>query len=335
MTSYALYRLPYADSYQKIESEQEPVLLYDYNDIDKYSGFCVAPFCISPTCPIVIIPTDGSSQGHHNLPSTTEVECHVETNYKEAFHKFHSAVSEGRFTKLVLSRKEERTISTDDYEYLFHKACKMYPRMMIILVFTPVTGTWLVATPEILVERNGINYRTMALAGTMPFQEGLPTWSEKNKHEQQVVSDYIEQTIAPFATNIIKDGPHTKRAGNVVHLLTEFRFQLSTHHSSLTTNHFELLSSIHPTPAICGLPKQEAYNFILHNEGYNRKYYSGFMGPLNLQNQTHLYVTLRCAELNGRKAILYAGGGIMPESVENYEYEETVNKMKTIGNVLE
>lgn len=335
MISYALYRLPYADSYRKIESEQEPVLLYDYNDIEQYSGFCVAPFCISDACPIVIIPTENHGQEYKMPASCTNTENNTGCNYKEAFHKFHSAVVEGQFAKLVLSRKEERNISTTDYESLFHKACRMYPRMMIILVSTPVTGTWLVATPEILIERNGINYRTMALAGTMPFQEGLPNWSEKNKHEQQVVSDYIEQTISPFATNIIKDGPHTKRAGNVVHLLTEFRFQLSTHHSSLITNHFELLSSIHPTPAVCGLPKQEAYNFILHNEDYNRKYYSGFMGPVNIHNQTHLYVTLRCAELNGKKAVLYAGGGIMPESSETSEYEETVNKMKTIGNVLE
>ena len=89
-----------------------------------------------------------------------------------------------------------------------------------------------------------------------------------------------------------KAHPYTARAGQLVHLKTDFYFLLKN-----TDNIGNLLQELHPTPAVCGLPKEDAFRFILENEGYDRSYYSGFIGWLDTEGHTDLYVNLRCMEI--------------------------------------
>ena len=95
-----------------------------------------------------------------------------------------------------------------------------------------------------------------------------------------------------------------------------------------------MLALLHPTSAVCGLPKEPALQFILENEGFDRSYYSGFLGPVNSATGTHLYVNLRCMELLEKEAILYAGAGITAESNPEKEWQETQHKMQTMRRVL-
>ena len=96
----------------------------------------------------------------------------------------------------------------------------------------------------------------------------------------------------------------------------------------------DILQELHPTPAVCGLPKEEAYHFILNNEGYNRAYYTGIIGWLDPQGETTLYVNLRCMNITDKTATFYAGGGILPSSTVETEWEETQQKMNTMRNIL-
>ena len=110
-----------------------------------------------------------------------------------------------------------------------------------------------------------------------------------------------------------------------------------------------------PTPAVCGLPKDAAKQFILNNENYNREFYTGFLGELNMKTQqkarlgkrnienraytytkrsTQLYVNLRCMQLKGNKAMVYVGGGITQSSIAEREWEETVSKSLVIKSIL-
>lgn len=341
MTNYAYYRLPYSDSYTVIESDRKPQILSKLEDIGGVAGFIIAPFRGSPSCPIVLIHPDRietislqpqqakeeASTNGHTAPSE---------EYKDAFEVFHTAVNKGEFHKLVLARESMLNVHSvkgegyDEKKNVFLRACQMYPRLTIMLFSTVETGTWLIASPEILIEGQAGNYHTVALAGTMPYRDGYLDWSEKNKQEQHIVEEYIAETIAPLASGILKDGPVTMRAGNLAHLRTDFRFHLLPNNSIGA-----VISRLHPTPAICGLPKSEACRFILEHEGICRRYYSGFAGPVDINNETHLYVSLRCAEIHKNAATLYAGGGIMPDSTCQSEWQETEQKMKTIANVLE
>lgn len=247
----------------------------------------------------------------------------------------------------MLARHEEIPHSAQvDAETLFLEACRTYPHLCIMLVSTPQTGTWLMATPEVLLDGDGEIWRTMALAGTMKAEElapdadrssvstpcvngdGMNDWSAKNKHEQQLVATYIQQCLSPFADQLTQRGPYTVQAGDLVHLRSDFMFSLHD-----TQSLGSLLEALHPTPAVCGLPKTEAQRFILQHEHADRSYYSGFAGLLNPNGETHLYVSLRCMQILENSYRLYAGGGLLLNSVEQQEWEETEAKMETMKAV--
>jgi len=96
----------------------------------------------------------------------------------------------------------------------------------------------------------------------------------------------------------------------------------------------DLLQELHPTPAVCGLPKREAFGFIVRHEHTPRQYYSGFMGPLEMNAGTHLYVSLRCMQMTETKYRLYAGGGLLKESRMESEWQETEAKMQPMRQLL-
>lgn len=327
--SFAYYRLPYSNTYTKVCQDDEPLMLDSFDHLAGKEGFVIAPFAISQQTPLIVM---NGQMTHATVPSidnaaprTANRQCAdaVDGKYAHDFDTFHRAVSSGQFRKLVLARTKESSLTAEpDVEQMFFTLCQDYPRAMVMLFSTPQSGTWLIASPEILVESQGPYLCTIALAGTMPMDEGLPQWSEKNKHEQHIVEQYIENTITPLCSSIIKDGPRTVRAGQLMHLRTDFHFL-----PNKGVGIGALAARLHPTPAVCGMPKAEAHRFILDNESIDRRYYSGFAGPLNLFGETHLYVSLRCMCINGNHLTCYAGGGIMPDSNVNEEWHETEMKV--------
>ena len=294
-------------------------------------------------------------------------------SYHDSFELFHRELQKGQFRKIVLARRSKETFGEDvDAEQLFLKACKSYPRMFVALVSTPESGMWLMATPEVLVqereergerreEKGKATFHTMALAGTMALHgrhltfdtpPGIATrntpastpewgqklgWTDKNIEEQRFVATYILERLKQLADDIEEQGPRTVRAGNLVHLRSDFLFTLREGKGLGA-----LLEALHPTPAVCGVPKDVALDFILKNEPSPRRYYSGFCGPLNLHTSadeqaaadTSLFVSLRCMQIDGRTCMLYAGGGLLKESEEQQEWEETEAKMQTMRSLF-
>lgn len=333
----ALYKLPYSDTYMRMYHEGTPTILHGYEELDGKEGFVIAPFSISEDNPLLLIPVVGAEIETKTLPPTlpNDVEggcmcdCKgdVDDSYRKDFECFHQAIEEGRFAKLVLARTSTRELPEEaDTEKLFLEACRRFPRAMVMLFSTYQSGTWLIASPEILLDRQDGHLCTMALAGTMPYAEGLPEWTEKNKHEQNIVERYIEEIVTSLSTQVIKDGPRTVRAGSLFHLRTDFRFRAEDNFPI-----GQLVAKLHPTPAVSGLPKAEAWKFVIENETTNRRYYSGFAGPLNVLGETHLYVSLRCMNINGSILTSYAGGGLMPESNVDDEWKETEMKMLALS----
>ena len=110
-------------------------------------------------------------------------------------------------------------------------------------------------------------------------------WGEKNRQEQEYVVSYIRRQLLSLDIHPAENGPYPAYAGALSHLKTSFHFTLRDNRKLGS-----LLKVLHPTPAVCGLPKEEAYRFILENEGYDRRYYSGFIGWLDPSGKTDLYV---------------------------------------------
>ena len=137
----------------------------------------------------------------------------------------------------------------------------------------------------------------------------------------------------------------TTQAGHLLHLCNDIHGELS---EGVGLN--KLLPLLHPTAAVCGYPKKSAQDFILTEEKYDRSYYTGFLGELDLktsslnsatsdesEKETNLFVNLRCMQLKAttpQKAIIYVGGGITSESDPDKEWEETIVKSLVMKSVL-
>ncbi|OEY74006.1 chorismate-binding protein [Salegentibacter salarius] len=262
------------------------------------------------------------------------------------------AIQEGEFKKVVLSRNEDVQTQLEALG-IFKNLLKKYETAFVYYWFHPETGIWLGATPETLLKVERDKFKTMSLAGTQSFRgTSNVNWGEKEIEEQQIVTDSILENLQDKVSGTIhRSEPYTTKAGNLLHLQTDIQGILDSEKSNLKS----LILALHPTPAVCGLPKKNAKEFILKNEGYNREFYSGFLGEMNMKKeikrnsnrrnqenqayasilkQTSLFVNLRCMKLEAGKARLFIGGGITKDSNVADEWQETVNKSHTIKSVL-
>ena len=366
MGAFAIFRLPYEAQCQLlIQQEGQPEELPSVSSLSGKDGFVMAPFAVDKRYPVLVIHPDTTlsinpdelltdrQPWRDTLESILaepkqheKVRNSSHSNYAIDFANFHSQVLEGEFSKIVLARcVREKYDEGRTPLMMFADACSRYPRMFVALVSTWRSGTWLMATPEVLLEGVGTHWSTVSLAGTMALGENQldfddpPSrepvgkydfkWDIKNIQEQRFVSTYITESLEQVADFIEEKGPYTVRAGKLVHLKSDFNFTMS-HPEDIG----RLLSILYPTPAVCGLPKDNARDFILRNEFTPRQYYSGFAGPMGSDSATHLYVSLRCMRIDEGGCCLFAGGGIMAGSEQEVEWKETEDKMCTMKDIM-
>lgn len=303
----------------------------DVIEFSGQSGFVFVPFNEGVS---ISFPFEKSEIFHGNIEFVDKKnveEFTSESNQKAAFEnlvaKGVAAIRNHEFDKVVLSRKivlkEEISIIAS-----FQNLIATYPTAFRYLFFHPKVGLWMGATPEQLVKINQNQFETVALAGTQLYAENV-IWEAKEIEEQQFVTDYIVSKVKDKVNQYTVSDAKTVKAGNLVHLKSYISGEIK---DDFKANN--LVEALHPTPAVCGLPKENAIDFILKNEGYNRKYYSGFLGEWNKDNQTDLFVNLRCLEVENDVVNIYVGCGITKDSNPEKEYIETENKSMTMRNVL-
>ncbi len=326
---FAIYRLPNEDNFYLLQPEANqyiPLESLSEND----AAFVMHPFDEEGDSPaIAFIPKKIFINPQFSFFSEHKGNPHIisESNYIPLLDKFVEAIQSNNFHKAICSRIIQKDMPTEDLYPLFMKLQKQYPFAFIYLMNIPGEGCWMGATPEILLtDDHGVG-ETAALAGTRPLSSE-EDWGKKEIIEQQMVERYIANILISRKKNFQKIGPFTINAGRVMHLKTRFRFPLESHWK-------EVAMDIHPTPAICGLPKVEAKDFILQNEPHDRSYYCGFLGPVNLHGKTDLFVNLRCMQVFKDKFALYVGGGITSDSVSTKELEETRWKSRTLSDIIE
>jgi len=243
-------------------------------------------------------------------------------------------IKKGVCKKIVLSRREICLLEKFDIKATFERLLHSYENAFAYVWYHPKIGLWMGATPERLVTLEKGNFTTMALASTQSFQGDLnPEWGKKEMNEHQYVIDYIVAQIKDQRNGIVLQefgisDTYTIKAGNLMHLKADITGKIENF--SLK----DLLRTLHPTPAVCGLPKGVSKEFILQNEAYTRTFYTGFLGEMNVDCRTELFVNLRCVEFKDNTAIIYVGGGVTEESIPEKEWEETVAKTRIIKNIL-
>lgn len=326
------------------------------SDFDR-SGFIMAPFNANERAVLFahensdklrcIISADEYTHFNGSINHVqTQPEVETKAQHLKLVKKGIARIEKGDFIKTVLSRSETVKLKNLNTTAVFKRLMSAYQSAFVYVWFHPEIGLWAGASPETLLKTKGASFHTMALAGTQKYIDTIDvSWAEKETKEQQIVTDHIVDSLDSLKP--IVGETYTRKAGNLLHLCTDIKGHLQGD-SSLK----DLIGKLHPTAAVCGLPRNEVRNFILKEEGYSRSFYTGFLGELNLSvedtiphksinstaYQSNLFVNLRCMQLyegQNPKAVIYVGGGITIDSNPILEWKETVDKsliMKTVIN---
>lgn len=374
---FVAYRKPHTSELKAmLQGDDTLHSITDFNE----SGFVFAPFDSREDA--LLIPLDHSkvisAAYDENKFAVDAVKFHKMTSQtmhpnQQADKRSHikrvkdgiEAIENDCFSKVVLSRREILENVEISPIIIFKRLLHRYPTTFVYIWYHPKIGLWLGATPETLLCVSGSQLKTMALAGTQSFEGSIDVvWKEKEKEEQQIVTDFIVESLESvrslYSTGVISQhsnqgikvsSPKTVRAGNLLHLQTEISMQLDPKNRNLKP----ILDALHPTPAVCGFPKEKAKAFIIENEGYDREFYAGFLGELhlketisrntnrrNVENNAYrvqksvseLFVNLRCMQIKNQNIFIYVGGGITKDSDAEAEWEETIHKSKIIKSVL-
>ncbi len=239
-----------------------------------------------------------------------------------AIHKIENSET----SKIVTSRTIKGALEIKK-EATFKNILNKYPTAFCYWLYAPEVGEWMGASPEVLLTTIETQLETVALAGTQLW-DTKKVWQPKELEEQQLVTDYIFSTLKSVSNQVSVSPVETVQAGKLAHLKSSFKAELSLGKSA-----FDLLKIMHPTPAVCGFPKESAMQFINQNEGYKREFYTGFIGEYSEKN-SQLFVNLRCMQIVENKPLLYVGCGITAESNPQLEFLETENKAQTMREIL-
>ncbi|MCL6220018.1 chorismate-binding protein [Zunongwangia pacifica] len=357
--------LPFV-AYRKPDENVIKAFLQNDKQVYKTTNFAESGFVFSDFCGNIslLIPEEHSevmttaytaekliTETSEYIPEITN--SREQKKHEELVAKAITEIKLGSMKKVVLARKEQSPTQLSALS-IFKNLLQRYPKAFCYIWSHPESGIWIGATPETLVKVERNRFKTMALAGTQSYNGEIENaaWTPKEVEEQKIVSDEIVQKLKDFkvaAGSINLSDPYTVKAGNLLHIRTDISGTLENDNLS------NLLESLHPTPAVCGFPREEAKEFILENEQSEREFYAGFLGEINLKQevkrnsnrrnqenqayasilkQSQIFVNLRCMKLSKGEAEIFIGGGITADSNPTAEWEETVNKSYTIKSVL-
>lgn len=271
------------------------------------------------------------------LNSRKDFECSKD-KFIHLVEKGIKAIQEGQLNKIVPAKLKKVSLNENfDLIKSIKSLLDAYPNAFINFFHLPEVGTWIGASPEVLIQTKGEQFYTMSLAGTQKAQGDNPlknaAWTQKEIEEQALVSRYIVDCFKKIRLREYEEiGPKTVVAGNLLHLRSDFRVDMkATNFPQLGSVMLELL---HPTSAVCGMPRQVAFDFLNQHENFDRSLFAGFIGPVNIEGETSIYVNLRTAQITEGAALLYAGAGVTSDSDPEKEWEETEMKCEIIGKHL-
>ena len=333
--AFALYRLPgrlhdclcmqLDGGIRELVSLSEPAI--------SQAGFVIAPFAAhaAPLC-FIADELEGCLPCASAFPplSTAPLPAMLQGRaaYAQLFAGYHEAVSRDEsLRKIVLARAEDVVVDAASFSLAraYLTSAQRSPHACTALLHSGVTGSWLCSSPEILLRGVSDHWESVALAGT---QLVGGCWDEKNRVEQACVAEYSREVMDRAQINYIERPADTLRAGAIEHLCTRFDIEMPAARVA------ELVSKLHPTPAISGYPADAARSFLSAHPDLDRAYYSGYLGAYHAGISAELFVTLRCMQVSSDVARLYAGGGILAQSEEENEWQETQLKMQGMRSLL-
>lgn len=278
---------------------------------------------------------DAVDRIQQDLPVSTELSETGKSEYTAGAEKAMGQLRSELLRKVVLSRvKTETTPEFFKATQFFDLLSETYPNAAVHLFAIGNKEIWVGASPERLIEIRDSKLDTVSLAGTRKIvnqSTDLVKWGAKEKEEQQMVTDYIADVLDLHKdiTGVEQREPETVTAGNVAHLATRFSAEIPAEFDWL-----RMVSQLHPTPAICGLPRDQALLAIEQIEKHERLYYGGFFGK-SQKKRASLYLNLRCMRMVKSELQFFVGGGYTASSDIDAEWAETEHKAQTLLSVIE
>ncbi len=253
--------------------------------------------------------------------------------WRQAVAEAVAELQAGSLAKVVLAR--EVVVEADaplDAATILRRLASAAPPSSMIYAVDGLLG----ASPELLVSRLGDIVRSHPMAGTTR-RTGDPATdahlaatllaSGKDRAEHQITIDMVLDTILPFCSYVDSEPePSLVAAGNVQHLASLVEGRLSSPPASVLA----LVAALHPTPAVCGWPRHEARLLIERLERLDRGRYTGAVGWVDADGNGRFAVAIRGVELDGRRARVMAGTGIVADSDPAAELEETRAKLQAV-----
>jgi isochorismate synthase len=260
--------------------------------------------------------------------------------YEAAVRRAVARIDGGELRKVVLARTIEVTADRAlDPKLLASRLRAVDPDAYTFAAPTD-EGVLVGASPELLVSRRGREVRSNPLAGSAPRSGDAEVdranadaliGSSKEQEEHAIVVDAIAETLRPFCEELTWDPePVLRETPNVWHLSTRFRGALREPPATA----LDLVAALHPTPAVAGEPREVALATIDELEPFDRGRYAGPVGWVDAEGDGEWAIALRCAELRGGRAILYAGAGIVAGSEHARELDETERKFRAFLDAL-
>ncbi len=268
----------------------------------------------------------------------------VHTDAAEAFvaraRQAIDAIREGRLRKVVVARSATyRVVGTIDPAGTVARMHAAYPECSIFWFGTPRSGAFIGATPERLLRHRAGALDTMALAGSAARGASAEDDerrvqalrdSEKDRAEHAYVVAAIRDTLDEVARDVrVADEPEVLRLANIAHLRTPIHATVDD-----PAQAFAALEALHPTPAVGGVPRQQARAFLDATEGSSRGWYAGPVGWIDAAGDFDFAVGLRSAMIRDDGVELFAGAGIVEGSRAEQELAETELKMDAMRRVL-
>lgn len=265
----------------------------------------------------------------HAPASSARVREPHDLEYRRVVAEALSAIERGELEKIVVARAIE--LATDGRPP-WDALARLTGPHLVRFGFSGGDSFFFGATPERLLSFDGASVRTEALAGSTPAGEGAGERllsSDKDLREHRVVVDAIAQALAPFGRVEAAPSPGLRELRHLVHLCTPIETRVERPAHAL-----ELLEVLHPTPAVCGLPREAAAAWLSEREGLARGWYAGPVGWFDGQGRGTFAVALRSALLREDRALVFVGAGVVRGSTPEGELSETLLKARAMLDAL-
>lgn len=252
----------------------------------------------------------------------------TQSQWVKAVRRLIGLLQAGAASKVVMARDiAVSAANTIDERYLVQQLARLYPTTWVYSV-AGLVG----ATPEMLASMDGEAVVSRVLAGTSAPGEGQELLeSLKNRSEHHFAVESVARALSALAEQLdVPADPQLLELPNVTHLATDVTASVKG------VNVLDVVDALHPTAAVCGTPTKLAFDILETLEGTQRGRYSGPVGWVDSSGSGEFGIALRCGQLNeaGNQLRVFAGGGIMPDSIPELELAETRAKMRPVLDAL-